>query len=130
LEVIADRMGLTAFVPPDANALVFHSGTGIRIVIEVKESDPGFVRMWTCLPGKELPVAGSPLHKICSEAQEEPGLKCWVDADGDVILSVEQLVAIPDTLPAVYYLLHFLPWAIKKLTAGMEMVALDASFAA
>lgn len=130
VEVIDDRMGMEASVV-SSNTIVFHPTAGRLMVIEVDEADPAFLYLWTYLPGETLPVTGEALQTLCAEAQKRrclKGVKCTVDDDGDAVFSVEKLVAIPDTVPTVYYLLHVLPWAIRKLMAGIELVILD-SFA-
>lgn len=130
VEVIDERMGMEAWVV-SSNAIAFHPTAGRLMVIEVDDADPAFLCLWTYLPGETLPVTGEALHTLCAKAQKRKGLrgvKCTVDDDGDAVFSVEKLVAIPDTVPTVYYLLHVLPWAIRKLTAGIELVILD-SFA-
>jgi hypothetical protein len=127
-EVLNDRMGLDTQVEGDR--IAFQPFDGLTCVITTYANDPEYLHLWTMLPGLDSALAQDTVNAICiATTHKTKGVKNFVDSDGDLLFSVEMLVAAPDCLPTVEHLQGVLPRSLSMLLSGIRRTLTDLQFA-
>lgn len=127
-EVINNRMGHDSQVHGDR--IEFQPVEGLTCVITTYENDPEYLHLWTMLSGIEPTLPQDTMNSICiATTHKTKSVKSIVDSDGDLVFSVEMLVAAPDCLPTVEHLQGVLPRSVTMLLAGIRHTVTDLQFA-
>jgi hypothetical protein len=128
IEVLTNRMGLDTQVQGDR--IEFQPFEGLTCVITTYANDPEYLHLWTMLPALEPALARDTVTSICmTTTRTTKCVKSIVDSDGDLVFSVEMLVAAPDCLPTAEHLQGVLPRALNMLLAGIRRTLTDLQFA-
>ena len=128
IEVLTNRMGLDTQV--QGNRIEFQPFEGLTCVITTYANDPEYLHLWTMLSASESALPCDTVTSICmTTTRTTKCVKSIADSDGDLVFSVEMLVAAPDCLPTAEHLQGVPPRSLSMLLAGIRQTLTDLQFA-
>jgi hypothetical protein len=127
-EVLHDRMGLDVTLCRRSIAVDLAEGLHAQVVMY--DNDPGYLQLVATFEGSEIEVSREELAAICARVTQKMKVaKAFVDSDGDLLFSIEMLVAASGCLPTADHLASVLPRAAGILVESINAALTEIRFA-
>lgn len=127
-EVLANRMGNDVEV--NGSTLQAELVEGLITIFRLYENDPEYLHISAIFDAPDGDISTDRVREICATATLDSKVgKAVIDKDGDLIFSVEMIVAGPDLLPSPEHLQAILPRAIQILLTIAQKTLMEIEFA-